>query len=53
MRGHHAACWSHKKKSIIDSGSFLDAQLFRRLFTWSKIPVEEEKETNWIQMGGE
>lgn len=46
MRAHQAACWSHRKKSIIDSGYFLDAQLSRRLFTWNKIPVEEEKETN-------
>ena len=51
MRGCQAACWSHRKKSMIESGSSLDAQLLGRLFTWSKISVEEEKEANWIQMG--
>lgn len=31
MRGHQTACWRHRKKSTIDSGSLLDAQLSRRL----------------------
>lgn len=44
MGGYQAACWSHKKKSMVDSGSYSDAQWLGRLFTCSKISAGEEKE---------
>lgn len=49
MRGCRAACRSHRKKSMVGSGSS-DTQLCRRLFTCSKISVGQEKEVNWMQM---
>lgn len=49
LRGCQAACWSHKKKHVVGSGS-LDVQLLGRLCTWGKISAGEEKAMNWIQI---